>query len=128
MTYFWCGMLAVVYEDYALAQEIDDVMPHQKYVIRVCYCARVHYVKRRYSEFKALNERMTKELLMVPGFPASDALFKMGLGNYDARGRALCRYVSRIHASLGARGMFSPRLLQFLEIDAARVHIEEDGP
>lgn len=122
-----CGMLAVVYEDYALAQEIDDVMPHQKYVIRVCYCARVHYVKRRYSEFKALNERMTKELLMVPGFPASDALFKMGLGNYDARGRALCRYVSRIHASLGARGMFSPRLLQFLEIDAARVHIEEDG-
>ena len=106
-----CAMLSVVYDQYTLVQEEGDVMPHQKYIIKVVYCAREHYIKRRYSEFKALNEKMTKELLMVPGFPAADALFKLGLGNYDQRGRALCQYVTRIHASLGARGMFSPRLL-----------------
>jgi len=122
-----CALLHVVYDDVALCQEAGDVLPHQKYVCRVSYCGRVHFVRPRYSEFKALNEAVAAELLMVPGFPSRDALFKMGLRNTEQRGVALCRYVNRIHASLGARGMFSPRVLLFLEIDAARVHIEEDG-
>ena len=74
-----------------------------------------------------LHDKLQKELLVVPGFPSADVSYKVGLGDYAARGKALCRYACRVHASLGARGMFSPRLLAFLEIDAARVHIEEDG-
>ena len=100
----------------------------RRYVCKVSYCGRQHYVRRRFSEFKLLHDKLQKELLVVPGFPAKDVSYKLGLGDYAARGKALCRYACRVHASLGARGMFSPRLLAFLEIDAARVHIEEDGP
>ena len=100
----------------------------RRYVCKVSYCGRQHYVRRRFSEFKLLHDKLQKELLVVPGFPSADVSYKVGLGDYAARGKALCRYACRVHASLGARGMFSPRLLAFLEIDAARVHIEEDGP
>ena len=99
----------------------------RRYVCKVSYCGRQHFVRRRFSEFKLLHDKLQKELLVVPGFPSADVSYKVGLGDYAARGKALCRYACRVHASLGARGMFSPRLLAFLEIDAARVHIEEDG-
>ena len=102
-----------------------EAMP--AHVCKVSYCGRQHFVRRRFSEFKLLHDKLQKELLVVPGFPSADVSYKVGLGDYAARGKALCRYACRVHASLGARGMFSPRLLAFLEIDAARVHIEEDG-
>mmetsp|Transcript_36274 Transcript_36274/g.112244 ORF Transcript_36274/g.112244 Transcript_36274/m.112244 type:complete len:848 (+) Transcript_36274:242-2785(+) len=121
------AMLHVIYDDYALCQEAGEPMPHQQYVIQISYCGRQHFIRRRYSEFRALHDRLSKELLVVPGFPNGDASYKIGLGDYAARGRALCRYAGRVHASLAARGVFSPRLLAFLEVDAARVHIEEDG-
>ena len=110
-----------------LCQDPGDALPHQQYVCKVSYCGRQHFVRRRFSEFKLLHDKLQKELLVVPGFPSADVSYKVGLGDYAARGKALCRYACRVHASLGARGMFSPRLLAFLEIDAARVHIEEDG-
>jgi len=121
------ALLHVVYDDYVLCQDPGDALPHQQYVCKVSYCGRQHFVRRRFSEFKELHARLQKELLVVPGFPAPDLTYKVGLGDYSHRGKALCRYACRVHASLGARGMFSPRLLAFLEIDAARVHIEEDG-
>jgi hypothetical protein len=149
------AMLHVIYDDYVLCQDPGDALPHQqrdrgvpsyscpshdavggflfefdaprRYVCKVSYCGRQHFVRRRFSEFKLLHDKLQKELLVVPGFPAKDVSYKLGLGDYSARGKALCRYACRVHASLGARGMFSPRLLAFLEIDAARVHIEEDG-
>ena len=120
-------MLHVIYDDYVLCQDPGDALPHQQYVCKVSYCGRQHFVRRRFSEFKLLHDKLQKELLVVPGFPSADVSYKVGLGDYAARGKALCRYACRVHASLGARGMFSPRLLAFLEIDAARVHIEEDG-
>jgi len=115
------AMLHVIYDDYALCQEAGEPMPHQQYVIQISYCGRQHFIRRRYSEFRALHDRLSKELLVVPGFPNGDASYKIGLGDYAARGRALCRYAGRVHASLAARGVFSPRLLAFLEVDAARV-------
>ena len=121
------AMLHVIYDDYVLCQDPGDALPHQQYVCKVSYCGRQHFVRRRFSEFKLLHDKLQKELLVVPGFPAADVSYKVGLGDYSARGKALCRYACRVHASLGARGMFSPRLLAFLEIDAAHVHIEEDG-
>ncbi|KAJ1452346.1 hypothetical protein M885DRAFT_527216 [Pelagophyceae sp. CCMP2097] len=122
-----CAWLTVVYEDYELKTEGDLLLPYQVYKLRVVYCAREHVVHKRYSDFKALNAALEAELTMVPGFPQGDALFKVGLGDYHDRGNSLANYANRVHASLGARGVFSPRLLRFLEIDAARVHVEEDG-
>ena len=44
-----------MYETYTLlCSEDADVIPHQKYSIRVVYCARVHFINRRYSDFLAL--------------------------------------------------------------------------
>lgn len=125
-----CAMLQVLYVETLFSApegDRDYVMPHQKYVLRVVYCGRCHLVRKRYSDFYDLNENMADELLMVPGFPPKDALYKVGLADYSERGRALCAYVNRVHASLAARGVFSPRLMDFLGVDAARVHIEEDG-
>jgi len=125
-----CAMLRVMYVETLFSGpdgDRDYVMPYQNYVLRVFYCGRVHVVRKRYSEFAELNELVSEELLMVPGFPAKDGLFKVGLGDSNARGRALCAFVNRVHASLASRGVFSPRLMEFLGVDAARVHIEEDG-
>ena len=44
---------------------------------------------------------------MVPGFPAQDLRFKIGLGEYDKRGEALCAFANRVHNSLACRGVFS---------------------
>ncbi|KAJ8604793.1 hypothetical protein CTAYLR_001064 [Chrysophaeum taylorii] len=123
-----CAMLSVIYVDAWLSgpEGGDVVTPHEKYVLRVFYCGRSHVVRRRYSEFYSLNERMSDELLMVPGFPPKDTFFLV-FGNKEARGKALCAYANRVHASLAARGVFSPRLMDFLAIDVSRVHIEEDG-
>lgn len=126
-----CAMLQVLYVEtikYSPPEgERDYVMPHQKYVLRVVYCGRSHFVRKRYMDFYDLNESMADELLMVPGFPPKSFWFKVGFVDYAERGRTLCAYVNRVHASLAARGVFSPRLMDFLGVDAARVHIEEDG-
>lgn len=124
-----CGMLHAFFieTNYSGPDERDYVMPHQKYVLTIFYCGRTHVIRKRYREFEEMNELMSVELLMVPGFPPKNALFKVGFGNTVQRGRYLCEFVNRVHSSLAARGVFSPRLLDFLGIDAARVHIEEEG-
>ena len=72
-------------------------------------------MRRRFSEFKLLHDKLQKELLVVPGFPSADVSYKVGLGDYAARGKALCRYACRVQ-SLGARGACSLALTSFLEI------------
>ena len=64
---------------------------------------------------------------MSPGVLERDILHKLHLGDKAERGRALARYVNRTHALFAERGTFSPRLLDWLGVDALKVHIEEDG-
>ena len=120
-----CGWLQCIFVEAVWSASEGDV--HQIYIIRVVYCGRVHFIRKRYSEFEALNSQLAFELLMVPGFPEKSIWFKFGFGDWHQRGESLCAYANRVHASLAARGVYSPRLLKFLGIDVARVHIEEDG-
>eukprot|EP00635_Sarcinochrysidales_sp_CCMP3193_P000343 CAMPEP_0118917576 /NCGR_PEP_ID=MMETSP1166-20130328/17404_1 /TAXON_ID=1104430 /ORGANISM="Chrysoreinhardia sp, Strain CCMP3193" /LENGTH=968 /DNA_ID=CAMNT_0006857767 /DNA_START=53 /DNA_END=2959 /DNA_ORIENTATION=+ len=125
-----CGWLTCIFVEARLSGadgEKDYVAPHQNYVIRVVYCGRQHVITKRYSDFQDLNRQLTLEVLMVPGFPEKSFWFKVGFGDWRGRGEALCAYANRVHASLAARGVYSPRLLKFLGVDVSRVHIEEDG-
>ena len=59
------AMLHVIYDDYVLCQDPGDALPHQQYVCKVSYCGRQHFVRRRFSEFKLLHDKLQKELLTV---------------------------------------------------------------
>jgi hypothetical protein len=134
-----CGMLSILYLDAETA--FENGIPDQKFIFLVSYCLRMHVVKRSMKQFKDLNRMLLRELLMMPGFPGQSelktywgtltaglqSLATLGLGNSDERGRELSNYAMRVHSSLAARGVFSPRLMEFLGIDVARVFIEEDG-
>uniref|UniRef100_A0A7S3JQL3 PX domain-containing protein n=1 Tax=Aureoumbra lagunensis TaxID=44058 RepID=A0A7S3JQL3_9STRA len=125
-----CGWLQVIFVEAQLQSadgEIDYIAFHQEYIFTVVYCGRIGHICKRYTDFFELNRQMANELLMIPGFPDKSIWFKVFGGDWNKRGQALASYANRVHASLAARGVFSPRLLAFLGVDAARVHIEEDG-
>ena len=79
---------------------------------------------KTYQEFLDLHDNLAAEVLLVPGFPR----FSSTSSFFDPRalGEALGSYLTRMHHSLAARGVFSPRLMHFCMVDVHRVHIEEE--
>mmetsp|Transcript_9340 Transcript_9340/g.15671 ORF Transcript_9340/g.15671 Transcript_9340/m.15671 type:complete len:758 (+) Transcript_9340:128-2401(+) len=101
--------------------------PGIEYRFTVSYCMRITEIRKRYSHFDQLHQELAKEVLILPGFPEKSLLLGLGLGSKKDRGERLAEYVNLVHECLAARGAFSPRLLQFLELDYARVQYEEEG-
>jgi hypothetical protein len=59
------------------------------------------------------------EILLLPGFPQFSLPSR--LADPKALGDALAEYTTRFHHSLAARGVFSPRLMDFCLVDVHRV-------
>jgi hypothetical protein len=98
------------------------------YEIEVSYCMRISRVKRTQDQFEALYKCLARELVLLPVLPEGSIVFGSLMGSgAQARGAALCRFLQQVHNLLGQRGVFSPRLMAFLGVDYARVHIEEEG-
>lgn len=83
------------------------------------YCMRQHTIHKTYREFQDLNDALAVEILLLPGFPQ----FSLPSRVMDpkALGTALAEYTTRFHHSLAARGVFSPRLMDFCLVDVHRV-------
>ena len=89
------------------------------YSFDVHYCMRKHSVSLDYDAFYQLYEELKEELLTVPIFPSDPYSFDLGT--------RLADFIVRVHSLLGAKQLFSARLLKFLGIDFERVHSEEEG-
>jgi hypothetical protein len=99
---------------------------HTLYIFNIDYCMRRSIVRKRFSEFHAFQEAMLKELPVFPGSLDKDWTHNLLLGDKNSRGFAMANFVSRAHRILADRGLFSPRLLEFLGIDSIKVHREEE--
>ncbi|CAM9466034.1 unnamed protein product [Ectocarpus sp. 12 AP-2014] len=101
-------------------------MPRVAFELEVSYCMRIHRVERFLSDFEQLHGRLAAELIILPNFPEGGEITSL-LGGKQELGRELCAYVQRVHTLLAKRGVFSPRVMEFLKVDFGRVHIEEEG-
>ncbi|CAM9509599.1 unnamed protein product, partial [Choristocarpus tenellus] len=117
----------------AFNKEGISSIPCTSYTIQVSYCMRIHRVQRNYDQFQELHKGLSQELVVLPDFPLGGGVSTL-FGGKEEEGRALCQYLQRIHTLLAWRGVFSPRVMDFLEactkcclIDFGRVHIEEEG-
>lgn len=93
----------------------------------VHYCMRRYLVEYEYEKFLALHNELSEELLVVPALPVRDALYRVGITDRNEIGSELAKYMMRIHRTLANKGLFSPRLLQFLKIPYQQVQSEEEG-
>ncbi|OQS05202.1 hypothetical protein THRCLA_20691, partial [Thraustotheca clavata] len=100
-------------------------LPYVNYVINVHYCMRKHVVRRRYTEFQRLHQALMQKLPVIPQLP--DNAWKHKLAMPSERARELIVYLSRIIQLLVYRGLFSPDIMAFLEIDYGRIRAEEEG-
>jgi len=119
-------MLGVDYIGYETSYE-GSMMPFTVYKFSVFYCMRKYEVTKRYTDFLELHNALTQELLLLPSFPEKSMSHKMLVASPMERGTQLANYVQRVHSSLASKTLFSPRLMEFLEIDFRRVHSEEEG-
>lgn len=112
--------LAVVYspEEFNMSKLFDWSLT---FTFHVEYVLRRHKVTKTYEDFVKLNSELENELLAIPAFPEAQNMDKNTLG------LELQYYMGRLHHSLAERGVFSPRLLKFLDIDFERVQSEEEG-
>lgn len=108
-----CQMLTVSMVDYRTTVRFA-IIPKTIYIFDVHYVMRRHKIERDYESFQSLNNELSKELLALPLLPEAD-------------GEKLAEYLMRIHSMLAHKGVFSPRLMSFLDIDYQRVQTEEEG-
>ncbi|CAM9136528.1 unnamed protein product, partial [Ectocarpus sp. 4 AP-2014] len=101
-------------------------MPRVAFELEVSYCMRIHRMERFLSDFEQLHARLAGELIILPNFPEGGEITSL-LGGKQEFGRELCAYVQKVHTLLAKRGVFSPRVMEFLKVDFGRVHIEEEG-
>ena len=106
-------MLVVSFVDYRTTVSFG-IIPKVIYSFDVHYVMRRHKIERDYESFQKLNNELNKELLALPLLPESN-------------GAKLAEYIMRIHNMLAHRGVFSPRLMNFLDIDYQKVQTEEEG-
>lgn len=114
-------MLAVVYapeEGFNINKIFDWSL---SFTFHVEYVLRRHKITKSYEDFMKLNRDLEQELLTLPAFPDAQNMDKTALG------LELQYYIYRLHHALAERGVFSPRLLTFLQIDYERVQSEEEG-
>lgn len=104
-----------------------DIMPYTIYVLQVNYCMRKTFVRKRFKDFIIFQKQIYDEIQMLPCVLRKDPMYKINLGSRRDRADTLCNFLERLHGILGDKNCFSPRLMQFLEIDVVRVHLEEEG-
>jgi hypothetical protein len=112
-------MLAVIFETSVLEYK-TFLLWEAKFTFTVEYVLRRHKVSKTYYQFVEFHNELSKELLVIPVLPASTL-------NTTQLGLDLQEYILKIHHSLADRGLFSPRLMKFLEIDHEQVQTEEEG-
>lgn len=98
-----------------------------KYSFEVCYCMRKFTIRRRFSEFLELQRELQRECQVQSGILEAGVAHKVLLGNRTARGSALAYFLNSVTNSMAERGLFSPRLMEWLGIDTIRVHAEEES-
>lgn len=80
-------------------------------------------VKKRFSDFLALQSLLVKEINIFPNLLVKDVLHKLFLGDINHRGQSLATYLNDIHNIFANHGCYSPRLMHFLNIDVLKVNI-----
>lgn len=101
-------------------------LPFTNYLLQVNYCMRKWIVRRRFSEFIEFQRAVYPEINVLPNILRKDAWFKI-VGDRRERGDTICRFLEQMHENLAGRNMYSPRLMNFLEVDVLRIHLEEEG-
>lgn len=98
------------------------------YVFTVSYCMRKHRVEKTLEDFKTLHGSMSGEQVQIPDFPEMPTTW-LGFNvlTDEEFGEQLAEYIIQNHNSLTSFGVFSPRMLKFLNIDFERVQSEEEG-
>lgn len=98
------------------------------YVFTVNYCMRKHRIEKTAEDFTALHMSMASEQVQISEFPEMPTTW-LGFNVLTDQefGDKLADYVIQNHNSLVSFGVFSPRMLKFLNIDFERVQSEEEG-
>jgi len=94
---------------------------HSQYIFQVDYCMRRSILKKRFSDFLQLQTDLQNEMHVFPRILEGDITHKFLIGNRVERGNALALFVTTVHSIFAERGLFSPRLLSFLGVDALKV-------
>lgn len=112
-------LLAIIYTSYVLEREYLLIWK-ARFTFTVEYVLRRHKITKTYEDFIEFHKALENEMLVIPTFPISSL-------SAEVLGMQLQEYLLRIHNSLADRGVFSPRLMKFLEIDYEQVQTEEEG-
>jgi hypothetical protein len=78
-------------------------------------------VKKRFSDFLSLQSLLIQEMNIFPNVLQKDLLHKVFLGDISTRGVTLATFLNNVHYIFASRGLFSPRLMNFLNIDILKV-------
>jgi hypothetical protein len=80
-------------------------------------------VKKRFSDFLSLQSLLIQEMNIFPNVLQKDLLHKVFLGDISTRGVTLATFLNDVHYIFASRGLFSPRLMNFLNIDILKVFV-----
>ena len=98
-----------------------------KFVFDVHYCMRRHEITRTYDECQALMTKFSEDLLAVPGFPSMSLFSVLDSAVLQSTGEQLANFLNRTHRLMANKGLFSPLLMEFLDIPYETVQTEEEG-
>jgi hypothetical protein len=108
-------------------QTFMDSGVHSVYTFHVDYCMRKFVCSKRFSECLALQDELRLGMNVFPR-NLQPALAHMVLaGNRHERGREIAIFVTTTHQIFAERGLFSPRLMEFLGIDVTKVNRHENN-
>lgn len=126
-----CRMLHILHTGHGVGVSVPgsnaDFLPFMEYTFQVYYCTRKWKITKRFSDFMELQERLILEFTTLPETLKKNILYKFGLGLKNHRAAGLATFVNEMHSLMAQKGVFSPRLTQFLGIDVERIHFEEEG-
>lgn len=112
-------LLAIIYKSYVLEREYLLIWK-ARFTFTIEYVLRRHKITKTYEDFIEFHKALESEMLVIPTFPSPSL-------SAEVLGQQLQEYLLRIHNSLADRGVFSPRLMAFLEVDYEQVQTEEEG-
>eukprot|EP01038_Epipyxis_sp_PR26KG_P012343 gene12343-16554_t len=114
-------MLHVHYNSYYI-NNVYYLYPKTIYKFDIFYVMRKHTIELDYQSFKEFHYEIIKELVQYPILP----VYYTG-ESIDELGLKLANYLETIHYILADSRRFSPRLMNFLNIDYEKVQTEEEG-
>lgn len=91
------------------------------------YCMRRHQIEREYEDMKNLYYEFKKDQIVIPPFPENNLASLLDLDHGSSTGEQCAEFFNRMFTILANKGIFSPRLLTFLEIPFEQIQTEEEG-